>query len=238
MDYHQITERYKKRELRNQFTLVVWLIITAMMLWAGWFLGNSQQLAVVALGHQQLTNLTQQNEQLLQRLVTVENQFITERERRIAAELEIDQGQQKVEIRRLKQIMARHLSRGISEDQIRLALQSVSKPSRCRSLEEKDVAVATEFFAGKEANTDMINGSIKVFIEGEAGQKATKDRPWFDPQEEVTMRVGYLSGEKIAAGHLPITMNIIADSWLLKFDVVEAALNGYVNVKVGKCSLN
>ena len=238
MDYYQTTERYKRREFRSQFSWGLRLIVIGIMLWIGWFWGNSQQAAVVSASNQQLIDFTQQNDRLQQELAMMENKLKGERERRVSAELEVDKGEKKPEIRRLKRIMAGHLARGVGEDQIRLALKSVSKPSRCRELEEKDVAVATSFFAGKESNTGLIDGAVQVFIEGEAGQQATKDRPWFDPEQEVAMRVVYLNGEKITKGRLPVEMNIIADSWLLKFDVVATALNGYVNVKVSKCSFN
>lgn len=238
MDFYQTTERYKKREIKRQFSWAIRLVLTGLLLWVGWFWGNSQQSAVVSASTQQFTDLSQQNNRLQQELSTMKTQLSAEQERRVAAELEIGLGDQSDEIRRLRRRVARLLSRGVSEDQIRLALQSVSKPSRCRIIEEQDVAVATSFFAGKESSTDLLGGAMRVFVEGEAGQQATKDRPWFDSSQDVSMRVAYLLGEKIINGQLPLKMNIIADTWLLKLDVVETALNGYVNVKLSKCSIN
>lgn len=238
MDYYQTTERYKRRELRRQFGLVLWLILTGAMLWVGWFWGNIQQSALVSSSNQHIVNLSQQNERLEQELVILENKFSTEHELRVAAELSVDEDQQKTEIGRLKKIVAQHLSRGISEDQIRLALQSVGTPSRCRLLDEKELAVATALFAGKESSADLADGNIKVFIEGQARQQATKGRPWFDPEQDVSMRVVYLGGEKIVTSRLPLTADLIADSWLLRFNIAETPLNGYVHVKVSKCSLN
>ncbi len=238
MDFHQTTERYKKREFRNNFSLGAWLVVVMATLWMGWFWGNSQQGAELSFNTQQLTDLQQQNERLQQELATLNNDLIREQTSRISAELELEKGSQSDEIKRLKRIVARHLAGGVSEDQIRLALQSVSNPSRCRLLEEKDLAVATSFFAGGESNTSLLDGAVRVFVEGEAGKQATKDRPWFDAEEQVSMRVAYLNGEKITKGYLPISMNIIADTWLLKINVTATALNGYVRVAVSKCNIN
>lgn len=238
MDYYQITERYRKREFRSQFSWLIRLVVMGLMLWAGWFWGNSTQDARISVVNDQIAELRLENNRLAQDLTTMTNQLNQERERRIAAELISESGDDQQAMRRLKRIVARHLSRGVEEDQIRLALQSASKPSRCRPLEEKDLAVATSFFAGKEANTDLLDGAIRVFVEGEAHQEATKERPWFDPKKPVSMRVSYLTGEKILTDPLPMTMNLMADSWLLKINLKETSLKGYVNLTMSKCSLN
>ena len=79
---------------------------------------------------------------------------------------------------------------------------------------------------------------MRVFVEGEAHKEATKDRPWFDPDKPISVRASYLTGEKISKGKLPITMNLMADSWLLQLKMEETALKGYVNVSISKCSIN
>ena len=238
MDFYQTTERYRKREFRSQIGWGMRLFIMGIVLWIGWFWGNSQQSAVISSNAQQIIDVNQKNERLEQELASLKRTLEDEKERRVAAELLINEGQQKKEMRRLNRIIARYLARGIKEDQIKLALQSVSLPSRCRPVEEKDVAVATPFFAGKESNTGLLNDNIHVFVEGIAGQQATAERPWFDPEEPVSMRVAFLGGEKITSGALPLTMNIIADTWLMKLDLVETSLQGYVNVRISKCSFN
>ena len=238
MDFYQTSERYRKREFRNQIGWGMRLFILGVTMWLGWLWGNTQQSALVSSNVQRLSNVEQTNQRLEQELVSLKRTLDQEKERRVAAELLNGDGAQKTEMRRLNAIIARYLSRGITEDQIKLALQSVSVPSRCRPVEAKDIAVATPFFAGKESNTGLINGAVHVFVEGVAGQQATAERPWFDPEEPVSMRVSFLGGEKIASGMLPVTMNIIADTWLMKLDVVETSLQGYVNVNISKCSFN
>ena len=238
MDFYQTTERYRKREFRSQIGWGMRLFFLGLMLWIGWFWGNSQQSAVMSSNAQQLIDANQQNERLEQELASLKRDLEGETERRVAAELLINEGDQKKEMRKLNRIIARYLARGIKEDQIRLALQTVSLPSRCRPVEEKDIAVATPFFAGKESNTGLLNNNIHVFVEGIAGQQATAERPWFDPEEPVSMRVAFLGGEKITSGQLPLSMNIIADTWLMKLELNETSLQGYVNVRISKCSFS
>ncbi len=238
MDFYQTSERYRKREFRSQISWGMRLFVMGLMLWVGWFWGNSQQSALMSSNAQQLTNANQKIDRLEQEMASLTRGLDNEKERRAAAELLNGDGDQRKEMRRLQRIIARYLARGIKEDQIKLALQTVSLPSRCRPVEAKDIAVATPFFAGKESNTGLLNDAVHVFVEGVAGQQATAERPWFDPEQPVSMRVAFLGGEKITSGQLPITMNIIADTWLMKLDVVETSLQGYVNINISKCSFN
>lgn len=238
MDYYEITERYKRREFRGQFRWLIRISSLLLMFWAGWFWGNSQQDARISIANDRLAEMQLDNDRIAQELTTTTNQLNLERERRISAELINENTNDSAEMRRLKKIVARYLARGVAEDQIKLALQSASKPSRCRPLENRDLAVATNFFAGNESNTGLIDGAVRVFVEGEAHKEATKDRPWFDPDKPISVRASYLTGEKISKGKLPITMNLMADSWLLQLKMEETALKGYVNVSISKCSIN
>ena len=86
MDYYQITERYRKREFRSQFSWLLRLIVIGLMLWAGWFWGNSTQEARLSVANDQIAELEQENNRLAQELNTLTNQFNLERERRISAE--------------------------------------------------------------------------------------------------------------------------------------------------------
>ena len=130
MDFYQTTERYRKREFRSQISWGMRLFFLGLMLWIGWFWGNSQQSAVMSSNAQQLIDVNQKNSRLEQELVSLKRELDQEQERRVAAELLNNEGQQRKEMRRLNRIIARYLARGIKEDQIKLALQTVSLPSR------------------------------------------------------------------------------------------------------------
>ena len=102
---------------------------------------------------------------------------------------------------KLDQTIARYLSQGVEAEQIRLALQSLARPVRCRVVEQREIAVATGFFAGKEATAEMLGSSMQVFVEGEVGRDFSRDRPWFDPEKPVSIRIAYLGGEKLLPVH-------------------------------------
>ena len=167
---------------------------------------------------------------------SLNNQLLDEKERRVEAEL-LSGKEADPLMHKLDQTIARYLSQGVEADQIRLALQSLARPVRCRVVEQREIAVATGFFAGKEATAEMLGSSMQVFVEGEVGRDSSRDRPWFDPEKPVSIRIAYLGGEKIASGALPLETTLIADSWLLMVSARQTTLQGYVELEIRKCSL-
>lgn len=237
MDYFQTSERYRKREMRNLFHWVVWLLLLGFCIWIGWFWGYSQRATLTASSNDQVIRLSQENERLEQRLATLSADLDSEAQLRREAELLLGEGGDDTAQDRLNRQIASYLAKGVSEDRIGLVLQSLAQPLRCRPIEEKNIAVATGYFAGREATAELIGGDMRVFLEGEAGRQATRDKPWFDPAGPVSIRVAYLNGEKIDTGTLPFQTNIKADSWLIRITVSDAVLQGYATVAVEKCSL-
>ena len=238
MDYFQTSERYRKREMRNLFHWVVWLLLLGFCIWIGWFWGYSQRAVLTASTNDQVIRLGQQNDRLEQKLATLSAELDGETRRRRKAELLLgSSGGGESAQERLNRTIAGYLAEGVGEAEIGLALQSLAEPLRCRSIEETSVAVATGFFAGRESMAELIGGDMRIFMEGEAGRQATRDKPWFDPLRPVSVRVAYLGGEKTDTGTLPFDTTIIADSWLIRIKASEAALQGYATLTVEKCNL-
>ena len=237
MDYFQTSERYRKQEMRKLFSTIVRLSVMALCIWIGWFWGFNQRAALTASSNDQIIRLTQQNERLEQRLATLSSELQAEKQKRVESELLLKTTYGNSAQKRLNRQVARYLAKGIDEDQISLALKSLSSPLRCRPIETTDIAVATSFFAGRESMAELIGGGIRVFMEGQAGREATRDKPWFDPSSPVSVRIAYLNGEKIHTGTLPFETSIIADTWLVRIKVTEAGLQGYATLMLDKCSL-
>ena len=109
MDYYQITERYRKREFKSQFSWLIRTIVIGLMLWVGWFWGNSTQEARISVANDQIAELQLENNRIAQEVITLTNQLNMERERRISAELINESGDDKQAMKRLEE-----LSRAIS----------------------------------------------------------------------------------------------------------------------------
>ena len=238
MDYHQVTERYKQRETKSRFYLLFGFILFCVILWLGWFWGYSQQGENVTFNNQEMLLLIDRNESLEQEKVALKASLENERAKRIQSDLLIDKGQDNVAMTDLSRLLAQFLSQGIEADQIRNRLKSLSRPVGCRVLRTQDLAVATSFFASEESSAIFLDGSLQAFVEGVVQQEATRERPWFDPKQSVSLRLAYLGGEKKIHGQLPLSAVIIADAWMLRLDLKNIPLRGYVNFTINKCNLS
>ena len=235
MNYHQTKERYQKREIRQQISRGALVIILGLALWAGWFWGSTQQSRSVISFNQDLLVAQQQNARLEQELASLRISLEQEQQERIVNELLANKGTQQLEMRRLQQTIASHLAKGISEERILRSLEHVLPVSHCQLIDQGEIAVATSFYTSKEANIRLVDGGVSVFAEGEAGESASIDHPWFNITKPISVRAVFLGGEKNKKAVLPFSMNIMADEWMLELKVNASTLRGYISIMVNKC---
>ncbi len=100
--------------------------------------------------NERFQDITQKNDQLEHMLAAMTEQLKDERNRRIAAEALVDEEDQ--ELLSIRKIVARYLANDVPSEQIRQTLNQLGKPSKCRTLENRDIEVVTPSFAGGESN--------------------------------------------------------------------------------------
>lgn len=236
MDFHQTTDRYRRREAKSQMKFILWVITAIVMLWVGWMIGQNQQWSVFSSSNERIQDITQKNDQLEHMLAAMTEQLKDERSRRIAAEALVDEEDQ--ELLSIRKIVARYLANDVPPEQIRQTLNQLGKPSKCRTLENRDIEVVTPSFAGGESNRLFLSDTLSVFVEGEAGMDAQRENPWFDSAQPVIVRASFLGGEKNATGLLPLSMVLSLEDWFIRIRLTSTDLKGYVNVTVSKCLIN
>lgn len=236
MDFHQTTDRYRRREAKSQMKFILWVITAIVMLWVGWMIGQNQQWSVFSSSNERIQDITQKNDQLEHMLAAMTEQLKDERSRRIAAEALVDEEDQ--ELLSIRKIVARYLASDVPPEQIRQTLNQLGQPSKCRTIENRDIEVVTPSFAGGESNRLFLSDTLSVFVEGEAGMDAQRENPWFDSAQPVIVRASFLGGEKNATGLLPLSMVLSLEDWFIRIRLTSTDLKGYVNVTVSKCLIN
>lgn len=236
MDFHQTTDRYRRREAKSQMKFILWVITAIVMLWVGWMIGQNQQWSVFSSSNERIQDITQKNDQLEHMLAAMTEQLKDERSRRIAAEALVDEEDQ--ELLSIRKIVARYLANDVPPEQIRQTLNQLGQPSKCRTIENRDIEVVTPSFAGGESNRLFLSDTLSVFVEGEAGMDAQRENPWFDSAQPVIVRASFLGGEKNATGLLPLSMVLSLEDWFIRIRLTSTELKGYVNVTVSKCLIN
>jgi len=236
MDYYQTTERYRKREAKSQLRFILRILALLVTLWVGWIIGQNQQWSVFSSSSDRLQELVQNNNRLEQTVAVLTEQLNTEQQRRLAAEALINTEDK--DVVSLRKLVSRYLAKDVPPEQIRQLLNSLGEATKCRKIEQRDVEVVTPNFAGGNSDRMFLSETLSLFIEGEAGQDANHDNPWFDLKQPITVRASFLGGEKITIGVLPLTMVLAMEDWLIRIRLTDTDLNGYANVTISKCLIN
>lgn len=232
MDFHRTTEKYRRREMQSQMRLIGWMVLIVAALSIGWLIGYAQAPAPVS--HDEMTAVRGDNVRLTQELALRDSELASERQRRREAELLAGSSSNNPVAWRAQQIVAQHISRGISPERISQNLQTLASPNRCRDIETRDIEVVTPLFAGGESNRNFLGDSLTIFIEGEA-RDAAEGQSWYDATRPILVRASYLGGEATTTGVLPLTMNLPTKDWLIRVALTTTDLNGYARVSISKC---
>jgi hypothetical protein len=190
----------------------------------------------VSSSNERLQDMTQRNDQLEYMLAAMTEQLKDERKRRITAETLVNEEDQ--ELLSIRKIVARYLANDVPSEQIRQTLNQIGKPSKCRTLDNRDIEVVTPSFAGGESNRLFLSDTLSIFVEGEVGVDEGRENPWFDPAQPVIVRASFLGGEKNATGLLPLSMVLSLEDWFIRVRLTSTDLKGYVNVTISKCLVN
>ena len=232
MDFFETRERYRKKEYRVYINLVIRAAVLSLVLWVGWQWGNFDQKNLYNNTRTELDKTQIQLSQLNKKIVT-----LIQKNKKLAAENTISDldlgGSDKILSNSIKFL----LESDVSLEQIRQSLLAISSPINCRKLADENLAVATELYTSSESSLSLFRGGLLVHINGAPYTQGNKNNPWFDPDKDIEVRLAYLGGQKIKTGKLPLNIVIPAEYWLIKVQITESNLRGYVRIMFEQCSL-
>ena len=232
MDFFETRERYRKKEYRIYISLVIRVAVLLLVLWIGWQWGNFDQKNLYDTTKNELDKTQIQLSQLNQNIVT-----LVQENKKLAAENTISDLELEDFDKTLSNSIKFLLESDVSLEQIRQSLLAISSPINCRKLADENLAVATELYTGSESSLSLFQGGLRVHIDGAPYSQGNKNNPWFDPDKDIEIRLAYLGGQKIETGKLPLKLVIPAEYWLLKAEITESNLRGYVRIMFEQCSL-
>ena len=232
MDFFETREKYRKKEYRVYINLVIRAALLSLVLWVGWQWGNFDQKNLYNNTKTELDKTQIQLSQLNKKIVT-----LIQKNKKLAAENTISDldlgGSDKILSNSIKFL----LESDVSLEQIRQSLLAISSPINCRKLADENLAVATELYTSSESSLSLFKGGLLVHINGAPYTQGNKNNPWFDPDKDIEVRLAYLGGQKIKTGKLPLNIVIPAEYWLIKVQITESNLRGYVRIMFEQCSL-
>ena len=232
MDFFETREKYRRKEYRIYISILIRASVLALVLWIGWQWGNYDQKNLYENINNELDKSQVQLNQLNQKLVS-----LIQQNKKLSADNTISELGLKNADQTISNSIKFLLESDVSLEQVRQSLLSISSPINCRELVDKKLAVATELYTGSESSLSLFQGGLLVHINGAPFSQGNKNNPWFDAEQDIEVRLAYLGGQKIVTGGLPLDIIIPAETWLLKAQITEASLRGYVRIIFNQCSL-
>ena len=230
MDFFETREKYRRQEVNIYVRRIVWVVLISLAVWLGWHWGSIEQRQLSAEADQALYESTQDALLLrrqLDKLQLALNEWEAADRTRTLEDAVSDT--------QLSKLIKSQLANGTEMDQIYVAVQNAGRPNNCKLVLEQDVAVATEHYTGTESQLSLFEGGLRLSFEGEADARGTKSTPWFNAEAPISVRLVYLGGQRIEEATVPFDIVVPAESWLLRLTVGQAALPGYVTLRVQSC---
>lgn len=229
MDFFQTREKYRKREMRYSVSFLFRVSIIALVAWLGWLWGSAEQKRLQADSNLAIFESDREIQLLNVKVEKLQIELNEARAQNLAASL-TDKNSGK-----FAKLVKAQIANGTKIEQIYSALQEIGVPSNCRLVHEQALAVATELYGGVESKAALFDGALRLNIEGAVNENGNKTNPWFDPNQKVKVRQAYLGGQKITEHHLPFSIILPAQEWILKLDFEVSDLRGYVDLSVRNC---
>jgi len=230
MDFFETRERYRRREMKSYISLMLRVCVVGGVLWLGWLWGHAETGSLRAEAERALYENNQQITELSTDVQRLKMELAEARAKNKVDDLA--QGNDA----ELKALVTKKIARGVTPAQIMQAIQSLGRPSNCRELENRNIAVATPLYGGPESKATLFDGGLNLHVEGEADKKSAREIPTFDKKLPVTVRMAFLDGQKVESGTLPFQAVIPAEDRILLLNFEPSELHGYVAASVLSCT--
>ena len=231
MDFFETQERYRRREMRGWFALLLRVSIVFGTLWFGWVWGKAEQSSLQAEADLVIYENNVRISELSNEVQSLQRSLA---ETKAAGTAKSVTGKENVALRR---IIAKKIAAGVGPEQIIASMQGLGDPVNCREIARHDIAVATPLYAGPESKITLFDGGLKLHVLGKRRQKSTAKYPLVRSWSAGRVRQVFLGSQKIISGIVPLETIIPTEDWILKLRFETASLHGYVTSIVSSCIL-
>ena len=230
MDFFETRERYRRREMKSYISLMLRVCVVGGVLWLGWLWGHAETGSLRAEAERALYENNQQISELSTDVQRLKMELAEARAKNKVNDLA--QGNDA----ELKALVTKKIARGVTPAQIMQSIQKLGRPTNCRELENRNIAVATPLYGGPESKATLFDGGLNLHVEGEADKKSAREIPTFDKKLPVTVRMAFLDGQKVESGTLPFRAVIPAEDRILLLNFEPSELYGYVTTRIQSCT--
>lgn len=228
--------RYRERSAQKVANVVSFLLIIAMSVGVGIWMGRQFGAESVITLKRQNKSLSDQVDELQTALTDLraEAQVANTRFEQLRAEYNaaVPEGPMQDLLKLVKQ----QLDEGMEPGRLSFLIRSARPPTGCTEADSKRFIVSTPTYKGENSAVTIADGAVVVFGSGASAKNAQgQPEAWYDPAQSVKVTFKTRDGAEEKTGTLPIRHSVVVDDREYRFTIEEGS-RSFARVVHDSCS--
>lgn len=219
------SERYRARSSARVANIMSFVLIIAMSVGVGLWMGRQFGAESVISLKKQNKNLTQEVEGLQTALTNLRAEAQTANTRYEQLRAEYNAAVPEGPMQDLLKLVKLQLDEGMEPGRLSFLIRSARPPSDCTEPDSKRFIVSTPTYKGENSAISIADGAVVISGNG-ASAKNSKSEPeaWYDPAQDVAITFQTAKGEvETKKGALPIRHSVVVEDREYRFTIEEGS---------------
>lgn len=216
--------RYRERSAQKVANVLSFLLIIAMSVGVGIWMGRQFGAESVITLKRQNKSLSDQVEELQTALTDLRAEAQTANTRFEQLRAEYNAAVPEGPMQDLLKLVKTQLDEGMEPGRLAFLIRSARPPTGCTEADSKRFIVSTPTYKGENSAVTIGDGAVVVFGSG-ASAKNNQGQPeaWYDPAQSVTVTFKTKAGVEEKVGTLPIRHSVVVDDREYRFTIEEGS---------------
>lgn len=228
--------RYRERKMLRVTNAVSMLLVIALSVSVGFWVGKQYGAERVFSLGEQVTELTNERNSLQGNVTELRAEAQTANTRYEQIKAEYNALMPEGPMQDLTKLVREQLTQGMAPERLAFVIKSARPPTDCTDPETKRFVVSTPSYTGPESSAAVADGAIIVKAKGASSiNKDGKPEAWFDPAQNVEVTFTTSKGNEVKKGPFPIRSSVITGNREYRFTIEEGA-KSFAKVVFDSCA--
>lgn len=229
--------RYRERAAHRVANIVSFLLVIAMSVGVGIWMGRQFGAESVISLKKQNEKLSKETEELQTALTDLRAEAQTANTRYEQLRLEYDAAVPEGPMQDLLKLVKKQLDEGMEPGRLSFLIRSARPPSDCTEPDSKRFIVSTPNYKGEDSAVTIADGAVVIFGTGtSAKNKQGEPEAWYDPAQSVAINFKDSKGKlETKKGTLPLRHSIVVKDREYRFTIEEGS-RSFARVTFDSCA--
>ena len=233
MDYFDTAKKYRNKRLKKIISISINIIFLVIVAVIAWQIGVRDRNNIIAVHSSELIRIANEFKELNKELGDLKSQY--EADKILIKKLNIELSKKPdSKLNDIIELSSKSLAKGVSIDQIIKSIKSLNQPSKCIKPIRKELSVITPIYATNSQEINFFDKGLYILAEGSANSEANNVNPWFDPNQQIKVRIRYLGIEEWHNGKLPFSVKLqfVNNIAIINFEKSDIRGSIYTSIKI------